>query len=698
MKKAESYPVIDLPGLEPALYQRLYGCLERCGPFASTSEIEALFVDQRIHYWYSGLPQANNRAARIKTLVGYLYHQYSNAQENGLVLFLQVLSDHVGVQSACHQELVTLAQELELHIERSGTPEHVQGSNETVSNAAPETPRARLLIVEDDMEWQEIYLRALRNTNHEITTARTVNNALEKLNTRSFDVVITDLKMLGRSGEFSGFGVLDQAKALNPFVQVIVITGYGNTDRAMRSMGSGAYDYITKDLDLRKKLPLTVQGALEAKLKRELLEDTDRIIGNSPSMQDLFEQIATAAESDVNVLILGEPGTGKHLVAQTIHRRSRRRKAPFIVVDCGRLSETALESELFGYERGTLYGDKAQAGKFEDAQGGTVFLDGVGDLDIRLQTRLVRVITDRLVERIGSRTPIELDVRIIASTDKDLPAMLRVQRFEQRLFFALNEFEIEVPPLRQRKDGDDIPALAAMFLRRVSEDRRVEFTSEAVELLRRYDYPGNVRELESAVKYAFTKASGDKLSAEHLRPEIRDYQRLKLQEAQKREEGKDPRTIMRVCPLNLGACSKTDEILRLYSSHRVFVNVPDIPAYAEYEQAIRHILESCGLVPVLSKDHFEPTALLCNICKLVQTCKYGIADISQPAASVLYELGLMHANGVHCTILKEHGADLAADIQGLYFLEYGDVDSLEERLLRWIEDQVREAVVPAQEG
>ena len=130
-----------------------------------------------------------------------------------------------------------------------------------MSNAAPETPRARLLIVEDDMEWQEIYLRALRNTNHEITTARTVNNALEKLNTRSFDVVITDLKMLGRSGEFSGFGVLDQAKALNPFVQVIVITGYGNTDRAMRSMGSGAYDYITKDLDLRKKLPLTVQGA-----------------------------------------------------------------------------------------------------------------------------------------------------------------------------------------------------------------------------------------------------------------------------------------------------------------------------------------------------------------------------------------------------------------------------------------------------
>jgi len=563
--------------------------------------------------------------------------------------------------------------------------------------------RPQILIVEDDGEWQEIYRRCLRDTNYEITAARKLSTALVLLKEQSFDVVITDLKMLGGPEEFSGFGVLEQAKAVNPEVQVIVITGYGSADHALRAMGSGAYDYITKDRDLRKKLALTVQGALEARsLKQELLDrapeddvemESDRIIGNSASMQALFEQITRAAESEVNVLIYGEGGTGKRLIAQTIHRQSRRKDGSFLVVDCGRLSESVLESQLFGHEAGALYGiSEARPGKFERARGGTIFLDSIGDLEIRLQTRLLGAVCDRIVERVGGQEPIPVDVRIIASTDKDLNTMLSGGQFQRRLFDALNEFVISVPPLRDRKDGDDIPALAAMFLQRHSEGRQIRFSPDAVTLLHRYDYPGNVRELESAVKYALTMTPGEVIRPEHLRPEIRYYEPPKRGKARK-EEAKDPNTILRICPLNLGACSKREEIVRLYSPRRVFVNVPYVPEYAEYEQVIRHTLEGYGLVPVLSKDYLEPVVLLCNVCKLIQTCKYGVTDIPASGNNVLYELGLMHAIGVHCAILKDRRTSQSADIQGLFFLEYTNADSMAERLSRWIEDQVQEAQV-----
>jgi len=559
----------------------------------------------------------------------------------------------------------------------------------------------RILIVEDDLDWEEIYRRCLGGAGYEITTARRVGTALTLLEEQSFDVVITDLKMIGGAEEFSGFGVLEQAKAIHPEVQVIVITGYGSADHALRAMGSDAYDYVTKDRDLRKKLALTVQGALEARsLKQEppgkepeddVELESDRIIGNSASMEAVFEHIAYAADSDVNVLICGEGGTGKRLIAQTIHRRSRRKKGPFRVVDCGRLSEAVLESELFGHEAGALHGaSQARPGKFERARRGTIFLDSIGDLDVRLQNRLIGVICDRIVERVGGQEPIPLDVRIIASTDKDLNAMILVGQFRRRLFDALNEFVISVPPLSDRKDGDDIPALAAMFLQRHSQGRQVHFSPEAVTLLRRYDYPGNVRELESAVKYALTMASGEIIRPEHLRPEIRNYEPPEHGKPARKEETKDPSTILRVCPLNLGTCSKKEEIIRLYSPLRVFVNISYTPEYAEYERVIRDTLEGYSLVPVLSKDHLKPTVLLCNVCKLIQTCKYGITDISVPGSNVLYELGLMHAIGVHCTILKDHRASLSADIQGLLFLEYTNPDSMAERLSRWIEDQVNE--------
>jgi hypothetical protein len=349
---------------------------------------------------------------------------------------------------------------------------------------------------------------------------------------------------------------------------------------------------------------------------------------------------------------------------------------------------------LFGHEAGALYGiDEVRPGKFEQAKGGTIFLDGIGDLDVRLQNRLIGAVCDHIVERVGGREPIPVNVRIIASTDKDLDKMLTQGQFQRRLFDTLKEFTISVPPLRERKDGDDIPALAAMFLQRYMEGRQIQFSAEAVELLHQYDYPGNVRELERVVKHALTMTTGNVILPEHLRPEIRTYESARRDLSQM-EPVKDPNTILKVCPLNLGACSKKEEIIRLYSPRRVFVNVPYTPEYAEYEQVIRQTLEAYGLVPVFSKDYLEPVVLLCNVCKLIQTCKYGVTDISASGTNVMYELGLMHAVGVHCAIVKDRRASQASDIQGLFFLEYSNPQSLAERLARWIEDQVIEAARP----
>ncbi|MCB0367969.1 MAG: sigma-54-dependent Fis family transcriptional regulator, partial [Bdellovibrionales bacterium] len=239
---------------------------------------------------------------------------------------------------------------------------------------------ANILIVEDDKLWQEIYQRSLRKSGYQITVTGQFGNAKTLLNDNSYDVVITDLKMLGEREEFSGFNILKQAISSDPNIQVIVITGYGSADHALQAMGNGAYDYITKDQKLTKKLPLTVRGALETRaLKLEWASGkhdddveltSDRIIGNSSSMEELYRHVAFASESDINVLLFGESGTGKRLIAQTIHLRSNRKEYPFLVIDCGRLSESVLAGELFGYESGTLFGiEKARPGKFERANG-----------------------------------------------------------------------------------------------------------------------------------------------------------------------------------------------------------------------------------------------------------------------------------------------------------------------------------------
>jgi DNA-binding NtrC family response regulator len=561
----------------------------------------------------------------------------------------------------------------------------------------------RILIVEDDLDWEEIYRRCLRNANYDITSARKISTAFSLLEEQSFDVILTDLKMLGGEEEFSGFEVLETAKSLQPNVQVIVITGYGSADHALRSMGNGAYDYITKDRDLRKKLALAVRSALQIRtLKQELLatksDDNldmklDPIIGNSSKMQLLFEQIASAASSDTNVLIYGESGTGKQLIAKTIHAQSRRRNNPCVVIDCGHLSASLLEQDLFGDVMSLrLTNDEFPRGKFEYAIGGTLILEGIGDIERSIQNRLIQVIHSQGLNQPISKTQNRADVRIIATTDKNLVTMALNAAFDRRLFDVLNEFAISVPPLRERKDGDDIPTLAAMFLRRfVDNNAPRRFAPEAVTLLRNYDYPGNVGELESAIKYALTITKGEIIGSDQLRSEIRNHDPLTTKHSDTNALIKDPNTLIRICPLNMSACNKKEEIIRLFSPKRIFVNIPERPEYAKYEAAIRSTLESYHLIPILPKDSMEPTILLCNVCKLIQTCKYSISDISFSDTSVLYRLGKIQSTGLHSLIIKNRQANELLDIQGLFTLDYIDIESMEAYLSKWIVTQVKEA-------
>lgn len=393
----------------------------------------------------------------------------------------------------------------------------------------------RILIVEDDGNYLEIYRRCLENSDYEIFLARSSKKALALLEQQMFDIVLTDLKMLGGKEVFSGFGVLEQARAIDPEIQVIVITGYGGVEHALRAMRSGAYDFIVKGGDLRRKILLTVQSALEvrllrmemlgAKSKDDINPESNRILGNSSSMQAISEEITHAAQSATNILIYGESGTGKRLIAQTIHRQSERKNAPFYIIDCGNLSETTKDGELFGYQAGAKYKNSPeQPGKFELANRGTIFLDGVNYLDVRFQANLLNILSEKQIKRVGGHKAIALDVRVIASTEVTFDEMLKHGKFRRNLFDVLNEMVIMVPPLRERKDGDggDIMLLAAMFLKRHGADKVVDFSSEARELLNQYEYPGNVRELESIIKEAITRCDSNVIMAEHLRSEIRN--------------------------------------------------------------------------------------------------------------------------------------------------------------------------------
>lgn len=383
--------------------------------------------------------------------------------------------------------------------------------------------RAKILVVDDEPIVCRSCFRILNEAGYQVETVLSGQEALEKVDHQSFDVVLVDLKMPG----LDGMEVLQRIRKVHPEVIVIMITGYATVESAVEAMKLGASDYVPKPFT-PDELCIIVEKALE---KRDLILENqylrqqlqvrykfDNIIGESKKMQEVFRIVEKVAPTDSTVLIYGESGTGKELIARAIHHNSPRRDKQFVSVDCGALSETLLESELFGHIKGSFTGAiVTKPGLFEIADGGTFFLDEIGDISLATQAKLLRVLQEREFKPVGGTKSIKVDIRLIAATNKDLEKMIQEGRFREDLFYRLNIVPIFLPPLRERKE--DIPPLAFHFLKKYNRERNKNIrtiTPEAMSLLVEYDWPGNVRELENVIERTVVMTDGELIKPEHL--------------------------------------------------------------------------------------------------------------------------------------------------------------------------------------
>lgn len=380
----------------------------------------------------------------------------------------------------------------------------------------------RLLVVDDELSMREFLAIMLERQGYEVLVAESAEAAITLLRDQPIDLVISDVNMPG----LSGLDLLAQIKRQELPCAVLLITAYTTAEKAVEAMKLGAYDYIAKPFKVNE-VTVLVQKALEnqalqsenQRLRQEVAERRgfSSIIGKSKCMQDLYGLIEKVAVSNATVLIHGESGTGKELVAKAIHANSLRRARAFVAINCSAIPETLLESELFGYQRGAFTGaDRDKAGLFEQAEGGSLFLDEIGDLALSLQAKLLRVLQEREVRRIGGKVDIKVDVRMIAASNRDLAAMVRTGNFREDLFFRLQVIDVRVPPLRER--SEDIPLLIEHFYRRATGGAQWQpenITPEALQLLLDYFFPGNVRELENLVERAVV-LGGNTISAASL--------------------------------------------------------------------------------------------------------------------------------------------------------------------------------------
>jgi len=388
---------------------------------------------------------------------------------------------------------------------------------------------AKVLLVDDDLTMVQMVAELLRQEGHEVFPFSNGGAAVAALTTHTPDLVITDLYF--DKTRAHGLEVARKARALSPPAVVIVITGFGTIETAVEAMKNGAFDYLEKPFKV-DELKLCVQRALSynaavtetAYLRKQLKKkyEFSQIIGNAPRMQEVFKMIERVANTDSTILLLGESGTGKELVARALHYNSRRQFAPFVPVNCSALPENLLESELFGHRRGSFTGAISdKKGLFEEADGGTVFLDEVGSMSPTLQSRLLRVLQEREVRRVGETTPIYVNVRVVAASNEPLEERIKEGRFREDLYYRLNVIAIPLPSLRERRD--DIPLLVAHFLKgKVSPEmnRPIQMTRQAMEILCGYGWPGNVRELENALERAATLCEGNLIQASDLPPSV----------------------------------------------------------------------------------------------------------------------------------------------------------------------------------
>ena len=380
-----------------------------------------------------------------------------------------------------------------------------------------------ILIVDDEKHTRD-GLRSSLEDDFDVYVAADIQGALNILEADSVDVMVTDLRLAGEDG----MQLIDRALALPKPPVCIMMTAYGSVDTAVEAMKHGAYDFITKPLNI-DRLEILINRALRSREaeseNKELRQQVEQrfglesLIGNSAAMHEVFDVIRQVAPSRANVLIQGESGTGKELVAHAIHNLSGRPKQKFVAVHCAALSPQLLESELFGHERGAFTGAvERRIGRFEQAGGGTLFLDEIGEIDANLQVKVLRVLgEDRSFERVGGNSPIKVDVRLVAATNKNLEKMVAEGKFRDDLFYRLNVVQITLPPLRERKE--DIPLLVNAFLKQFTKENAKpprELTSEAMEAILAYHWPGNVRELRTTIEHGVVMATGAKIG-------IRDF-------------------------------------------------------------------------------------------------------------------------------------------------------------------------------
>ena len=380
-------------------------------------------------------------------------------------------------------------------------------------------PTGDILIVDDERSMREFLAIHLRRAGHRVEAAPGGSEALATLKGREFDVVITDLRM----PDVDGMAVLEQSKKLHPDTQVIVVTAFATTETAIAAMKAGAYDYLTKPFKI-DEVSLVVDRALERRtLAREnlALRDEikgryrlDRLLGKSPPMQRVFDTLRKTGHGRASVLLIGESGTGKELAARALHELSQRADRPFVAVNCGAIPETLLESELFGHVRGSFTGAHAdKQGLFEAAHTGTLLLDEVAELPVAMQVKLLRVLQERKIKPVGGVVEREVDVRIVAATNRDLETEVEKGTFRQDLFYRLDVIRLRLPPLRERRE--DIPLLVDHFLRKFSAEHGRQVAGvdpEAMQALIAYHFLGNVRELENLIERAVILTSGDRLT------------------------------------------------------------------------------------------------------------------------------------------------------------------------------------------
>ena len=371
-----------------------------------------------------------------------------------------------------------------------------------------------ILVVDDELSMRELLEVLLVKEGYKVTCAENGRDAIDRIKKTVFDLLLCDIRL----GDITGIDVLKALKEENRDTVVIMISAYATTEAAVEAMNEGAYDFVPKPFN-NEELKQTIKNALSLRTiehEKEILDDElkrtlhfGKIVGNSPAMRNIFNLIRQVAKTKTSILITGESGTGKELIAKAIHDESQRKDKPFVVVNCGGIPETLMESELFGHKKGAFTGaTNDKKGLFETADKGTIFLDEIGEISLPIQVKLLRAVQERVFKPVGSNEDVSVDIRIISATNKKLEEEVIVGNFREDLFYRLNVIEIKIPPLRERKN--DLRVLAQHFLEKYSSDMGKEVTkisSYAIDLLNKYDFPGNIRELENLMERSVALSS-----------------------------------------------------------------------------------------------------------------------------------------------------------------------------------------------